>query len=183
VKRLAIEASTSLEEIEETATGPGPFELDLREAPEGIPRLELLRLLMRARSPFVVTFRRTLVTPLVEIAGLASGGEWFGDVRLDLRGALLMPFLWSNGYREVKRALLEHGALVPPGRFIRPHGGNRHSPRALGLLLELLDSGKESSERLALARELAAFRFVMTLPDREEGVKAFLEKRQPSFDW
>lgn len=183
MRRLVVTASTRVEEIERASVDAHSLELELRQAPAGTTRLDLLRTCSRLDVPVVARFSGLLRTPLVEVAGLAACAEWSPGARLDLNGALLVPFLWSAGYPELRRVLLKYGSVVPAEVLLRPHPGTRSSPRALRILLDLLDAGRNATEGAALARELAAFRFVMTLPDREEGVRAFLEKRDPRFDW
>ncbi|MCC6129081.1 MAG: hypothetical protein IT186_04070 [Acidobacteria bacterium] len=183
MRRLRLVAGTPLAQLDQVSLSGEAFELDLAGAPRAVTRLDLLLTLARATAPFVVHFSGTLKTPLVEVAALASGAEWTPGAVLDLRRALLAPLLWSAGERELRAAVLVHGSRVPADALLRRRVGTTHSARALHVLLDLLDAGRGGAAESAFARELAAFRFVMTLPDREEGVRAFLEKRQARFDW
>lgn len=184
MKEIAVTSALTLQSLESELANGGPVLLDLISPPEGCDRLDLLRRVTRSLGPLVVRFSGVLKTPLAEVAGLAAEAEWKPGSLLDLRGALLTPFLWQKGDASLFRLIARHGPLIEPGELLSAHPGTMgRSPAALGLALWLIEDGRGSSKRLALARELAAFRFVMGLPDRAEGVKAFLEKRPSGFGW
>jgi enoyl-CoA hydratase len=56
-----------------------------------------------------------------------------------------------------------------------------NAPVALGLVLESVEAGSESSLDAGLSVEAAAFGLSAATEDRREGTRAFLEKRRPAF--
>ena len=56
-----------------------------------------------------------------------------------------------------------------------------NAPVALGLVLEAVDTGLDSSLDAGLRFEAAAFGVSAATEDRREGTRAFLEKRKPVF--
>ena len=147
-------------------------------------REELLVAISRRGGVAVARFSGTLRTPLVEAALLCDEAEWEGDSCLDLSDALLSPLLSRAGVALARALLARHGPVLPAGAVLRAaEFSGRRSPAALGIVLGLLEASRFGGEVAALAREKAAFRMVMALPDRDEGVAAFRERRPPRFGW
>ncbi len=184
MKTVRIVSELGLCDLARQLGGHEPLLLELANAPLSISRLDLLRAVCGVQAPLMARFGGELESPLVEIACLAIESEWEPQSRLNLKGALAAPLLFRIGECELVRLVARHGLSLDPGLVLRPFRGSAaRSAVALNFALSLADASRAGSERNALARELAAFRFVMTLPDRVEGVRAFLEKRSPHFDW
>ena len=184
MRGLVLSAATSAAELHEALRPPTALFLLLEGAPRRVGREELLSEVSRRGGVTVARFSGTLRTPLAEVALLCDEAEWEGDGFLDLSGALLSPLLARAGVRPARTLLARHGPVLPAGAVLRVGDrSGRRSPTALGLVLGLLDASRFGGESAALAREKAAFRTVMALADRDEGVAAFRGRRPPRFDW
>lgn len=161
----------------------GPVTLVLSSPPRRIDREELLRAIAAAAGPVVAHLPSTVGTPLSEAACLADEASWEPGALLDLRGALLGPLLLRLGLPAARRLLALRGPLLEPSDVLVPHRSHGRSAAAVALASELVVRSPGSGRAAGMARELAAFRWALTLPDRLEGVAAFRERRPPSFAW
>jgi hypothetical protein len=183
LKRLAVNARLGATALYEALEGSGPLELALDEPPGDVSREALLLSAARRDWPLVVRFEGTLATPLAELAVIATLSEHGAEARLDLRGALLAPFLLRVGTPALARLVLAHGPLLPASSLLlSAHRHEGRSPLALCLAVDLLRAAPRS-EANAFAREKAAFAFALASPDRLEGIAAFRGKRAPRFHW
>lgn len=175
---------SSGEDVRRALSLPSPLRLRLLAAPDELSREALLSAVASRACLLVARFEGTLATPLVETALLADEAEWVPGSALDVTGALLFPLAFRVGEAQSRRLLASTGAVLSPGSALRAFSsGQARSPVSLALSARLLDAGRRGGLAPALAREKAAFRLVMALADRNEGVRAFLERRPPRFDW
>jgi hypothetical protein len=183
LKRLTVDTRLAPETLYEALEATGPLELVLAEPPEDVSREALLLSAARRFWPLVVRFEGTLSTPFAELAALSTLAEHPADARLDLRGALLTPFIFRIGARELARHAVAHGPLLPASALLlSARAREGRSPLALSLAMELLRAAPRSDAN-AFAREKAAFAFALASPDRLEGIAAFRSRRPPRFDW
>lgn len=184
MRRLVLERDSRAADLLAALAEPGPLELTLRGAPEGLSRLELLEAVAGAPGPLLARFSGRLVTPLSEAACLALEASWEEGAVLDFFGTLLSPLLARVGAAGARRLLLRHGSLVPAGEVLgRSMVPGSRSLLAMALVRERLDAGLSGGFSAAMAHERALFGLVFSAPDRVEGVRAFREKRPASFDW
>ena len=180
MRRIVVDEATQLPELERTLA-QGPAELLLEAAPRAAGRLDLLRAAAGAPGPLVARFEGDLATPLAELVLACAFARFPAGAALDLRGALLSPLLVRHGARGAMRLLALYGARLPAeaalGRPVEHLSSS--SPLALRLARELL----EPPHRGVLPRERAAFALVMAAGDRDEGIRAFRERRPPLFVW
>jgi hypothetical protein len=181
VRHLRIHAETNAEELRREVQRSGPLLLELEGAPRDLSREELLIEAACAEALLLVRFAGTLRSPLAELALLALAAELSGGERLDLSDALLTPLLSRLGLAEARR-MLAKGPVVDARDVVAPfRGPAERSAAVLSVVRGLLAS--RGGPRALFAQERAAFSYVMALDDRREGVRAFHEKRPPSFDW
>ncbi len=183
---LRLEEGTQREALEEALETASPVGIDLAGTPRSLGRRELLLLLARRGGIAVARLAGTVATPLAEAALLCDEALFPEGTRLDLEGALLSPIVYRLGAPSARVVLARFGSSVPARAVLRPHdpvASARRSPAALAAALSLLEGSRYGGEAAALAREKAAFRTVMSHPDRDEGVLAFRERRPPRFDW
>jgi enoyl-CoA hydratase/carnithine racemase len=131
-----------------------------------------------ARTPFVAAIKLGLIPggggtqrlPRLVGAGRAmllnAGGE-----PIDARTA----YDWGLVERVVPREQLLDAALEIAGTFAK------RSPYAVAILRELARTTRDLSLEEGLRREADAFRHCLASEDGQEGVAAFLEKREPQF--
>lgn len=164
----------------ERALASGPVELLLEGAP-AIPRAELVALVGAAGGPVLARLSGDAATPLAEAALASFAARYPEGAALELAGALLSPLLLRHGYRGALRLLARFGTRIPCAEALGPSAGalEGRSPLALRLARELL----AGPVRGRLARERVAFALVMAGNDREEGIRAFHERRPPRFAW
>jgi enoyl-CoA hydratase/carnithine racemase len=180
MRRIVLGAGTLLLPLER-ALSEGPAEVVLQENPRAIDRLDLVLAIARAPGPLVAVFSGDLATPLAEVALVCPFALHESGTFLDLSGALLSPLLLRHGVRNAVRLLAFHGPRIPSAAALGPpveHLSGR-SPLVLRLARELLAPPR----RGALARERAAFALAMSAADRDEGIRAFRERRRPRFAW
>jgi enoyl-CoA hydratase/carnithine racemase len=84
-------------------------------------------------------------------------------------------YAWGLVERVVPVAELEETALALAGRIAA------QSPHAVSVLRELARTTRDLSLEEGLRREAEAFRRCLASEDGQEGVAAFLEKREPQF--
>ncbi|KAA0250906.1 MAG: hypothetical protein EDX89_22360 [Acidobacteria bacterium] len=184
MRSLVLSAASRPPDVLRALVEPGPLRLVLDAAPAGLPREDLLRAVAASPGPVVAHLPHSVGTPLVEVAFLADEATWEAGALLDVSEALLTPLLLRLGPREALGVLLAQGTLLEPAGVLALHrGAEGRSASAVALAAELVTRGRGLGPGPRMARELAAFRLALTMPDRLEGVAAFREKRSPSFDW
>lgn len=110
---------------------------------------------------------------LPRIVGLAKATEilFLGEIlsaKDALRAGLVNRVVAPSDLEETTQEIAERLAQAPR--------------RALGRLKKLLNMSLEAPLTLQLERERQAIAWSSTLPDFQEGLKAFLEKRKPQFN-
>lgn len=184
MRTLVLAAGTDRSEALVSLREPGPVTLVLASPPRGLLREELLRSIAAAAGPVVAHLPSTVASPLAEAACLADEATWEPGALLDLRGALLGPLLFRLGLPAARRLLALRGPLLEPSDVLVPHRGpHGRSAAAVALASELVVRSRGAGRAAGMERELAAFRWALTLPDRLEGVAAFRDRRPASFAW
>ena len=184
MRELAVDGALEPRALAAALSSSAPLLLDLVAPPREVGRLELLSALLRFDGVLVARFGGVLAPPLAEAALLAPLADWREGARLDLSDALLAPLVCRVGRSRAVALLLAHGPVLDAGAVLTrlPPGERSRSALALATARDLLWV-PPSGRRVPLARERAAFAWLLGAGEKAEGLKAFRERRPPSFGW